>query len=136
MNFGPSGSRVDVDLKPCPFLGCDELVPKSARGCVLHKNTMSEKEVQRRKNHPRRLIYADPRWKTCKKQVFLRDNWTCQYCKEVQDYMNRHRLLSCDHWTEGGVMNCPDPFNPYFCITACNVCSGKKDGARGNQKSA
>jgi hypothetical protein len=29
-----------------------------------------------------------------------------------------------------------DPFDPDICVTLCNVCSGKKDGARGGTRTS
>jgi hypothetical protein len=136
LNFGPTGkSDGNDDLKPCPELGCDELVPRGARGCAVHGAQLARKEANRRASHPRMQVYKDPRWRTCRMIVFRRDNWMCQYCG-TYDFMNANRLLSCDHANEGGVMAAADPFDPDICVTACNVCSGKKDGARGGKRSS
>lgn len=133
-NYGPgNGKSVNVsratDEKLCPYRGCAEIISATARGCSAHKNLLSEAENERRRNHPRNLIYRDPRWRAVRRFVKQRDNWTCQKCGHFD---LSGRTLSADHANEGGVLNCPDPFDPMYIVTLCMVCSGRKDGARGN----
>lgn len=136
LEFGPGLARGEKqatraldDLKLCPFPSCPELIPRRARGCAAHKNIMTDAEVARRRAHPRNLVYRDARWKRTRAVVFERDDWTCQNCFNYRDETGR--TLICDHVNEGGVMACPDPFDPAYCATKCRVCSGKKDGPRG-----
>lgn len=94
---------------------------------------MSEWEAARRRNHPRNLIYRDPRWRACRMFVIERDGYTCVQCGYFDP---TGRTLAADHVNEGGVMAAFDPFDPNICVTRCWVCSGKKDGARGRTPTA
>lgn len=140
LDFGPSrvgaqASAQEQDLVLCSWPSCPELIPRGgSRRCAVHRNILPYEEVARRRAHPRNLVYKDPRWRTCRRLVFERDNWTCTDCGLVYDPTGRS--LICDHVNEGGVMACPDPFEPDFCATKCYRCSGRKDGARGNRRSA
>ena len=68
-----------------------------------------------------RLIRASETYKQWRSDVFSRDNWTCQGCKEVGGELNAHHIKS---WKDFPELR----FNVDNGITLCKKCHKLTDG--------
>lgn len=60
---------------------------------------------------------ADPRWQRKRLEIFNRDNWTCQHCKDKTTQLEIHHT---EYWAGKQPWDYPDD----MLITVCRNCHG------------
>lgn len=62
---------------------------------------------------------ADPRWQRRRLEIFNRDNWTCQSCRDKTTQLEIHHV---EYWPGKQSWEYPDD----MLITVCRNCHGKE----------
>jgi hypothetical protein len=101
--------------------GCDKTIPINVKRCQACQRTAYRARPVTPNMQARAAIYADPRWRACRKLVLAREP-SCRQCGAPS--------TTADHYPIG-VLECDNPFDADACRALCKRCSGIEDGARG-----
>jgi len=101
----------------CAHPGCGRIIAATIRRCPQHAAAHQQAHAQR----PVNLIYRDPRWRTTRRLVLERDDYTCQLCGNPATTADHHPTPA---------LQCADPYDPDTCRALCASCSGRSDGGR------